>query len=557
MNPSSASGGAKNFAVYMRTSTDDQQSPDDSRRWQMDTAARLIAPHRGVIVETYHDVDVSREIPWARRPEATRLLSDAANSARGWSAVVIAEPSRAFSGGQFQLVFPQMTHYDIELWVPELGGRVDPESEGHEMMMGLFGGLSKAERRRVQVRTRNSTLAHAAAGRWLGGRPNYGYRVVDTAQLHPQRQKAAAGIHLRTLELDPATAPVVKRIFEMADAGFGYKTIASVLESERIPSPGEVGPNKHPRSAGIWAGSAIRAILCNPRYTGVQVVGRQRRRDELVDPTNPAVGTRSHQRRQHENDWVRSAEPAWPAIVDQELFDRVSSRIVNNYGTRRRLPRTDPGKYLLSGLMRCGLCGRSMHGAIMKGKPYYRCSVARPDYAATDHPNATSIREERILGGLDRWLESMTEQSNRDATIQEILEADPRVPQLPASVKRAQRAVASSSLELDRVLAALRAGLDPELAAATTRAIQADRDKAQLVLDHWEREHGNTKPLTREIVERAVDHAGGVAALLATADRPTRATLYRNLGLELTFNCPDGDPSVTVRYQLDGGGGRI
>ena len=126
-----------------------------------------MAPAGGVIVATYHDVDVTRERPWARRPEASRILADAANPARGWTALVIAEPQRAFSGGQFQLVFPQLTHYGIELWVPELGGRVDPDSEGHEMLMSLFGGLSKAERRRVQIRTRNAMLAHGAAGRWL------------------------------------------------------------------------------------------------------------------------------------------------------------------------------------------------------------------------------------------------------------------------------------------------------------------------------------------------------------------------------------------------------
>ena len=136
------------FAAYIRTSTDDQQSPEDSKRWQLDTATRLVVPAGGVIVATYHDIDVTRELPWARRPEASRVLADAANPARGWTALVIAEPQRAFSGGQFQLVFPQLTHYGIELWVPELGGRIDPDSEGHEMLMGLFGGLSKAERQR-------------------------------------------------------------------------------------------------------------------------------------------------------------------------------------------------------------------------------------------------------------------------------------------------------------------------------------------------------------------------------------------------------------------------
>ena len=107
------------------------------------------------------------------------------------------EPQRAFSEPQFQLVFPVLCHYGVELWVPEIGGAVDPDSEAHDLVMNLFGGLSKAERRRIQHRTRAAILALATDGRWLGGRPNYGYRLVDTALPHPNRAKASAGAHLR------------------------------------------------------------------------------------------------------------------------------------------------------------------------------------------------------------------------------------------------------------------------------------------------------------------------------------------------------------------------
>jgi len=34
-------------AAYIRTSTDDQQSPEDSRRWQLDIASRLVATAAG------------------------------------------------------------------------------------------------------------------------------------------------------------------------------------------------------------------------------------------------------------------------------------------------------------------------------------------------------------------------------------------------------------------------------------------------------------------------------------------------------------------------------
>jgi len=157
--------------------------------------------------------------------------------------------------------------------------------------MSLFGGLSKAERRRIQHRTRAAVLALATDGRWLGGRPNYGYRVVDTVHPHPNRSKASAGAQLRTLEPDPDAAPVVRRIFDLYDAGVGFRSIACKLEADAIPSPGEVGPIRHPRSAGVWGGSAVRAILINPRYLGHQVAGRHRRYDELLSASDPAMGT--------------------------------------------------------------------------------------------------------------------------------------------------------------------------------------------------------------------------------------------------------------------------
>lgn len=52
-------------AAYIRTSTDDQQSPEHSKRWQLDIVTRLVAPAGGAIVATYHDIDVTRERPWA------------------------------------------------------------------------------------------------------------------------------------------------------------------------------------------------------------------------------------------------------------------------------------------------------------------------------------------------------------------------------------------------------------------------------------------------------------------------------------------------------------
>ena len=77
-----------------------------------------------------------------------------------------------------------------------MGGAIDPGSEAHDIVMNLFGGLSKGERTRIQVRVRSAMEALASEGdRFLGGRPPYGYRLADAGP-HPKpvkgRRRAAS-----------------------------------------------------------------------------------------------------------------------------------------------------------------------------------------------------------------------------------------------------------------------------------------------------------------------------------------------------------------------------
>ncbi|MDZ4825825.1 MAG: recombinase zinc beta ribbon domain-containing protein, partial [Actinomycetota bacterium] len=302
---------------------------------------------------------------------------------------------------------------------------------------------------------------------------------------------------------------------------------------------------------------AVRAILTNPRYLGHQVVGRQRRRDELLDPTDPAAGTISRQRWQPTGEWVTSDEPAWPALVEPDLWERVNARITNNRSPQRRRARAAPGVYLLSGLIRCAACGRSMHGATLKGKPYYRCNSQRPDYADTGHPVTTAIREERIVAALDPWLGQLTDPDHREATMAAVLAAEADQQPEPAEIQAARRALRDLPVELDRVLAAIRAGMDPDLATATTKQIQREIVAAHATLVSWEREHQPSRPLSAADINLALEHAGDLAQLLQEAERETRARLYRTLDLVLNLD-PVGDPpTLDVRLQLCGSGGRI
>src|SRR6185437_6411002 len=141
----------------------------------------------------FFDIDKSRSIPPQRRPEASRLLAALADSGRGFEAVVAGEPQRAFYGNQFGNTFPLFAHYRVPLWVPEVVGPVDPDNEAHDPIMSVFGGVSKGERNRIKIRVRTAMAAQAQIeGRFLGGRPPYGHKLVDVGP-HPNPAKAADG----------------------------------------------------------------------------------------------------------------------------------------------------------------------------------------------------------------------------------------------------------------------------------------------------------------------------------------------------------------------------
>jgi site-specific DNA recombinase len=127
----------RRFAFYGRVSTEDQQDPEASRNWQL-TRARALVERHGEIVAEFFDIGESRSVPWKRRPQGCGLLSTVKDPGRGFDAVVIGEPQRAFYGNQYGLTFPVLAHYGVELWVPEVGGMIDPESEAHDLVMSVL-----------------------------------------------------------------------------------------------------------------------------------------------------------------------------------------------------------------------------------------------------------------------------------------------------------------------------------------------------------------------------------------------------------------------------------
>ena len=302
--------GCLRFAFYGRVSTEDWQDPVTSRARQLQQAMMLIAG-RGVIVAEFFDTGQSRALAWARRPQAAALVAQLADPGRGWDAIVIGEYERAFYGNQYASMAPLFEHYGISLWMPEVGGRVDWHAEDHEQTMLALGLSSKREITRTRIRVRTAMAAQTREqGRYLGGRPPYGYRLADAGP-HPNKAHAAWGRRAHRLEPDPATAPVVTWMFAQRLAGHSAARITRALNDAGIPCPSAADPARNPhRTGAAWTLRTVAAILANPRYTGRQVWNRQRTDFDLADPADTALGHRQVQRWNLPDGWVISKHPA-------------------------------------------------------------------------------------------------------------------------------------------------------------------------------------------------------------------------------------------------------
>ena len=138
--------------------------------------------------------------------------------------------------------------------MPEVGGPIDPANEAHDLVMSVFGGMSKGERNRVKIRVRSAMAAQAQIeGRFLGGRPPYGYLLVDAGP-HPNPAKAADGKRLHALAPDPRP-----RMWCGGSSPSTWRAAASrrsprASPRDDIPSPSAYDPERNKHRCGIaWS----------------------------------------------------------------------------------------------------------------------------------------------------------------------------------------------------------------------------------------------------------------------------------------------------------------
>ncbi|MCC8251185.1 recombinase family protein [Saccharothrix luteola] len=388
--------GSLRFLFYGRASTREHQDPRTSRAWQMDVSRRLTGGH-GVITGEYFEVGCSRQVPWHLRPRAAAMLRYIAANADRVDAVVVGEYERAFlDGAQVRELRAVLERYGVQLWLPEAEGPVDFDNPAHEALLSLLAMRSQTEvlrsRHRVVTAMRMQTVEQ---GRYLGGRPPYGYRLVDAGP-HPNRALARRGVRQQRLVPNSATAPTVKLIFSLRLAGHSAAGIARHLNEQAVPSPSNVDAQRNRRYVDPgWSLRTVVEILGNPRYTGHQVWNRTSADRATRSPSGRRTSVRNEQ-----HAWAISASIAHVPLVSEQDF--VTAQTIQAARNSTRQADTDGGEhvYLLAGRLQCGVCGRKMDSHCSHGRAAYRCrhghtsARTRPEGA----PGNLYLREDHLLG---------------------------------------------------------------------------------------------------------------------------------------------------------------
>ena len=181
-----------------------------------------------------------------------------------------------------------------------------------------------------------------------------GFFLASNAPFGYKRVKVSDGVKERpTLEVDTATAPVVREIFESSLSGNGLKEICKTLNGRGITNRGR-----------RWYKGGLHYLLTNDGYTGTAVCGRTSKGEKAQEPVR--------------------VEGAWPALISRGLFDAVQQAMKDRAPKVRRPARVG-SRFLLSGLLKCGVCGRPYSAQGAKGGQfaYYICGALFREGAGT------------------------------------------------------------------------------------------------------------------------------------------------------------------------------
>jgi site-specific DNA recombinase len=317
-------------ALYARVSSE-KQDVDLSISAQLKSLREYAARNGHEVTKEY--VDESESGKTTARPAFREMISAARRSPKPFDLILGWKYSRFARSREDSIVFKTMLRKN--------GIRVVSISEPAEdtptgkLLEAMIESLDEFYSANLGEEVTRGMRESASRGFYISARAPFGYRKVKVNDGGKERPK---------LELELNQAHVVTRIFSLVLEGKGLMEIAKQLNKEGVAGPKGKG----------WIKTTIHKILINEVYTGTLVWGRNSVRD--LSPIR--------------------VDNAWPAIIDRDTFERVQSLLKDRAPVNLH-PKRVASRYLLSGLARCGHCGKNLVGHDAKSGrfTYYVCGT--------------------------------------------------------------------------------------------------------------------------------------------------------------------------------------
>ncbi len=326
-------------ALYARVSSD-RQDVDLSVSAQLRALKDCARANGYSVAREYVDEAESGRV--ADRPQFREMIEEGSQPKAPFEVILVWKFSRFSRKREHAVAFKSMLRRK-GIRVVSITEHADDSPTG-KLMEAIIESVDEFYSENLAQDVVRGMREAASRGFFLGSKAPFGYRRV----------KVSDGLKERpTLEVDPATAPVVKEIFDSSLRGNGLKEICKALNDRGVTNRGK-----------RWYKGGLHYLLTNEGYTGTAVWGRISKGEKSQQPVR--------------------VEGAWPALVSRELFDAVRQAI------RDRPPKVQrPGrvgsKFLLSGLLKCGVCGRPYTGQGAKSGQfaYYVCGTLFREGAGT------------------------------------------------------------------------------------------------------------------------------------------------------------------------------
>ncbi len=334
-----------NVAVYARVSSEDQAERRTIEN-QLEFAEKYCDLHELNVVEWYKDDGVTGTIPLELRNEGKRILEDA--KAKRFDMLLIYRLDRL--GRSARIILNAV--YELEQYGVKIRSMTEPfdtSDPNGRFLLTILAGVADLERETILERMWHGTNRAAREGKWLGGIVPYGYMVNEEGFLEINEEPIPG--------MNMSEADVVKLIYDLI-ANQGYSTIkaADYINALGVPPSyakdgRQVKQGKRKvNTAGIWRPGRVRSIIVNTTYKGIHYYGKRSNKErELI---------------------AREV----PALVSEDLWQKAQLALREN---QLEAMKNAKRKYLLRGLIKCGICGLTYQGTAFgkkeQTKAYYVC----------------------------------------------------------------------------------------------------------------------------------------------------------------------------------------